>query len=141
MHGGGFIALSSDTTQDYTRKWAKSLKIPVFSIDYSVAPQETFPKALNEVYIAYKYIISRLSKCSNINPKKIILAGDSAGGNLVCSLMAIILKEGIKVPHAILLAYPAVDLRKQFTPSKVNSFNHPILQPSLLNLCLSSYIG
>lgn len=81
-----------------------------------------------------------MSKCSNINPKKIILAGDSAGGNLACSLMALILKEEITPPHAILLAYPAVDLRKQFTPSKINSFNHPILQPSLLNLCLSSYV-
>jgi hormone-sensitive lipase len=92
------------------------------------------------VFLVYKFIISRLKKCSNINPKKIILAGDSAGGNLVCSLMALILKEGITPPYAIFLAYPAVDLRKQFTPSKIYSFNHPILQPSLLNLCLTSYI-
>jgi len=47
LHGGGFISLSSDVTQDYTRKWAKALRIPVFSIDYSLAPESKFPKALN----------------------------------------------------------------------------------------------
>jgi acetyl esterase/lipase len=43
FHGGGFIALSSCTSQTYTRKWAKSLKLPVFSVDYGKPPEFKFP--------------------------------------------------------------------------------------------------
>jgi len=45
MHGGGFVGLSSHTTQNYTRVWANGLKLPIFSIDYRMPPQCTFPTA------------------------------------------------------------------------------------------------
>jgi hormone-sensitive lipase len=43
FHGGGFIALSSCTSQTYTRKWANALKVPVFSVDYGKPPEFRFP--------------------------------------------------------------------------------------------------
>lgn len=68
------------------------------------------------------FTINCLSSYFNINPKKIILAGDSAGGNLVCSLNALILKEKIQPVHSMLLAYPAIDARKRYSPSRINAF-------------------
>lgn len=48
----------------------------------------------------------------NVNPKNIILAGDSAGGNLASALMGLLLKMNYqKLPKGIYLAYPAIDLR------------------------------
>lgn len=46
FHGGGFISLSSCTTQSYTRRWSKNLKIPVLSVDYSMPPNDRFPAAV-----------------------------------------------------------------------------------------------
>jgi hormone-sensitive lipase len=46
FHGGGFVALSSETSQSYTRKWANELKIPVFSVDYRKPPKYRFPTPL-----------------------------------------------------------------------------------------------
>lgn len=73
----------------------------------------------------------------NINPVNIYLAGDSAGGNLVCSLMGNILKHNLPIPKGIYLAYPALDLRVKFSPSKIHAVTDPLLWPSMLMLCLS----
>jgi hormone-sensitive lipase len=54
----------------------------------------------------------------NIHPSKIILAGDSAGGNLVAAIAIQCIKENIRVPDALMLCYPALNLDiKFFTPS------------------------
>lgn len=72
----------------------------------------------------------------NIKPKKVIVAGDSAGGNLACSVAGLTIKLDMKIPDSLLLVYPAVDTRTKFTPSRINSFNDIILYPTLLMLCM-----
>lgn len=85
--------------------------------------------------------MTELPNLCNIKPKKIVLAGDSAGGNLVCSLMGLILREKLQVPSGIFLAYPAVSLINAYSPSKLHAFFTPILHTSLLYLCLKEYLG
>ena len=92
-HGGGFIALSSCTSQSYTRKWANSLKVPVFSVDYGKPPEYRFPTPVLDCLDAYIFITEHISKFfPQIRPKRVIIAGDSAGGNLACSLTGLALK-------------------------------------------------
>ena len=141
MHGGGFIALSSRVMQTMTRKWANQLKIPIFSIDYRKPPNNPFPAAPNDCLAVYKFIVKKINKYMNIKPTNIYLAGDSAGGNLACSLMGSILKNNLPIPQGIYLAYPAVDLRIQFSPSKIHAVTDPLLWPSMLLLCLHEYLG
>lgn len=137
MHGGGFIALSSRMMQIMTRRWANQLKIPIFSIDYRKPPTFPFPVAPNDCLAVYKFIIKKINKYMNINPINIYLAGDSAGGNLACALMGNILKENLPIPRGIYLAYPAMDLRIKFSPSKIHAVTDPLLWPSMLLLCLN----
>lgn len=141
MHGGGFIALSSRVMQTMTRKWANQLKIPIFSIDYRKPPNDPFPAAPNDCLAVYKFIVKKINKYMSIKPTNIYLAGDSAGGNLACSLMGNILKNNLPSPQGIYLAYPAVDLRIQFSPSKIHAVTDPLLWPSMLLLCLHEYLG
>lgn len=72
----------------------------------------------------------------DIEPKHIYLAGDSAGGNLACSLMGNILIHKLPRPTGIYLVYPTIDIRNKYTPSKVNSLLDPLLWPSMLVLIL-----
>lgn len=136
MHGGGFIALSSRSMQTYTRRWTRRLKVPVFSVDYRMPPDHPFPTAPEDCLKVYKFLLNHINKFFNISPKKIILAGDSAGGNLALSLNGLILKNNLPVPHGIYAAYPAADVRKHFSPSKIHAFTDPLLYPSMLLLCL-----
>lgn len=141
MHGGGFLALSSRSMQTYTRKWACELGIPVFSIDYRMPPDFRFPVAAYDCLRVYSFLVRDIGKYFRIRPKKVILAGDSAGGNLVCSLMGLIIKYKLQVPDGIFLAYPACDLRRIFSPSRIYSFTDPLLNPSMLLLCLREYLA
>lgn len=70
----------------------------------------------------------------NVQPKNIYLTGDSAGGNLACSLMANIMIKDLHMPKGIYLVYPPLDIRSLYTPSKVNSLNDPLIWPSMLLL-------
>ena len=50
IHGGGFIALNSNDHQSYLRRWASKIQVPVFSIDYRLAPDHPFPLSLDDVW-------------------------------------------------------------------------------------------
>ncbi|MBP9838958.1 MAG: alpha/beta hydrolase fold domain-containing protein [Proteobacteria bacterium] len=75
-------------------------------------------------------------KHCNIRPRKIVLAGDSAGANLMLSATALAMKIDLPRPNGIFLAYPACDLRSIYSPSRIKSFTDAILHPSLVLLCL-----
>jgi hormone-sensitive lipase len=140
-HGGGFIALSSSTMQNQTRIWSKELDVVVLSIDYKKPPKYRFPAPVYDFYNVYSFVCKHIQNFCNISPKKIILAGDSAGGNLVLSATALAMKANLPQPHGIFLAYPASDLRSCYTPSRIHAFEDAILHPSLLLLCMREYLG
>lgn len=60
IHGGGFISMSSRSHQTYTRKWANQLKIPIFSIDYRLAPEFAYPAAVDDCWQAYNWILKNV---------------------------------------------------------------------------------
>ncbi len=82
VHGGGFIAHSSKSHEIYLRPWCKDLKVPIVSIDYSLAPAHAFPRASEECFYVYAWCL--LNKdLLGWTGDKIICVGDSAGGVLV----------------------------------------------------------
>ena len=82
IHGGAFVALSSLTHKAYLTKWVKSLKLVHFAIDYRLAPENPYPDAVDDVWQAYLWIINYAETILGIKTPKVIVAGDSAGGNL-----------------------------------------------------------
>lgn len=57
IHGGGFVAMSSRSHQNYTRVWANAVDAPIFSIDYRLSPKHSFPAALDDCWQAYLWIV------------------------------------------------------------------------------------
>ena len=78
--------------QSYTRKWSKELDVPVLSIDYSKPPKNLFPDPVYDVLAVYKFVVKELYKHCNILANKIVLAGDSAGSNLMLSAYSLAMK-------------------------------------------------
>ena len=58
FHGGGFVAMSSSSHQNYTRKWAKITGCPIFSVDYRLSPEYAFPDALNDCWQVYYWLVN-----------------------------------------------------------------------------------
>lgn len=102
----------------YVRRWANELGIPMISIDYRKAPVHPYPCGLDDCLQAYLWIINFFPQIFNIKVKKIILTGDSAGGNLVAALTCLLIKLKQRLPDGIVLVYPALNLNyDNYTPS------------------------
>ena len=141
VHGGGFVSGSSASHRSYLYRWAKTLNKVIFSIDYRLAPDFPYPAGLDDIWQAYNWIINYAEPLLGIKTDKIIMAGDSAGGNLAMAVTLRAIKMGIRVPDGCFLAYPALNMfPKNFSPSYWQSVEDMMLPCSLLNLCIAAYI-
>ena len=142
IHGGGFISLSSKSQQSCIRKWAKITNIVIYSVDYRLAPESSYPDALDDILNAYYWVAYHSEQVLGIPAEKIILSGDSAGGGLALSLGLRLMKSNFKKPSGLLIANPALNLSSQsFTPSYMFSLTDPILRHSMLLGVIQSYVG
>lgn len=108
--------------------WANDTNIPVFSIDYRLSPKYAFPAALNDVWQTYHWLVENAESKLGIKPNKIILVGDSAGGNLAAACAVMAITRGYRKPDGLILAYPGLNLsNKNFTPSVLLALDDPIL--------------
>ncbi len=89
FHGGGWVICNLDTYDSLCRDLALAADCVVVSVDYRLAPEHKFPAAADDAYAATVWVCDHSNEL-NIDPNRIAVAGDSAGGNLaaVVSLMA-----------------------------------------------------
>ncbi|XP_050677425.1 hormone-sensitive lipase isoform X2 [Leptidea sinapis] len=137
-HGGGFVAQSSKSHEGYLRDWATKLNMPILSIDYSLAPKAPFPRALEEIFYAYCWLLNHFSEVGTTG-KRIVFAGDSAGANLLASCMLKILKANIRRPDGIFLAYAPLLVSFIPSPSRLLCLMDPLLPFGFMMRCLKAY--
>lgn len=89
FHGGGWVIGSVETHDGYCRKLANAARAIVVSVDYRLAPEHKFPAAAEDAYAATRWASEHASEIGG-DAGSLVVAGDSAGGNLaaVVSLMA-----------------------------------------------------
>lgn len=111
MHGGGWVIGAPETHEDICRSLANRAGIVVVSPDYRLAPEHPYPAAINDCCIALNYMTSEAS-ILGIDPARIAIGGDSAGGNLA-AVLAIMSRDRLLPPViAQLLIYPVTDARQ-----------------------------
>ena len=81
IHGGGFFAGHHGVVEESLKLFCEKFHFPIFSVDYCLAPEHPYPSGHEDVYAVLKWIYKN-GKELKIDPEKIFVAGDSAGGNL-----------------------------------------------------------
>ena len=76
VHGGGFVSQTSKSHLDYLHQWSTQLEVPILTVDYSLAPEAAYPRALEEVFYSYCWMLKNFNKLGTTG-KTIILAGKS----------------------------------------------------------------
>jgi len=109
VHGGGWVFGDLDTHDNLCRAIANSADGTVLSVDYRLAPEHKFPKAVDDSWAAFTWAHANAAELS-IDPDRLAIGGDSAGGNLA-AVVAIEAKQrgGPRIASQILL-YPVVDM-------------------------------
>lgn len=101
IHGGGFVLGGA---VDYAVvEFVHQLNIPFVCIEYTLAPEAQFPVAVNQCFAVYQQLAKRNAD------KKLMLAGGSAGGNLVITTILQARDQGIKLPVAAAIYTPLTD--------------------------------
>lgn len=120
MHGGGWVLGSLDSHDSLCCRISNKASCCVISIDYRLAPEYPFPAAVEDCVDAYKAITAGAATLK-IDPNRIAVGGDSAGGNLA-AVLALMGRDGI-VPSPIqqTLIYPVVDIDQSLDDYKPNS--------------------
>jgi acetyl esterase len=116
FHGGGWTIGDLDTHDVVCRQLAIGARCVVFSVDYRLAPESPFPAAVEDCVCATRYVL-RNSHSFKIDPARIAVGGDSAGGNLAAVVALAMRGEGIAFQ---LLIYPATDQRCEFPSHRRN---------------------
>ena len=104
FHGGGYVLSSVKTHDEMVSFISDNLGAKFFSLDYSLAPENKYPSALNEALSAYEWLIS-----NGYGSEQISLCGDSAGAHLAASLTHHLIANNHPKPHSQLLIYPMCD--------------------------------
>lgn len=112
FHGGGWVLGDIDTHDPVTRCLAGDLGMPVFSVDYRLAPEHPFPAGLEDAQAAFSWV-RRNAPRYGVDPGRIAVGGDSAGGNFSAVACQQLLFRGEPGPAAQLLLYPGTDFRLQ----------------------------
>ena len=109
FHGGGWVFFNIESHHTFTGSLSDILKAKVFSVDYRLAPENPYPAALNDFDAVFDWVESNYEELG-IDPKRISVGGDSAGGNLA-TVLAINSAQNKAMPiKGQILIYPCVDL-------------------------------
>lgn len=105
LHGGAFISGSPRTHRHLALRLAIETEAAALVIDYRLAPEYTYPAALEDCLKVYQWLLEK-----SFPPERIALVGDSAGGGLAVALTQRLIKEGYPKPACLCLFSPWVDL-------------------------------
>ncbi|MBF6302188.1 alpha/beta hydrolase [Nocardia amamiensis] len=107
-HGGGFVICSLDSHDQFCRVMANGTDAIVVSVDYRQAPEHRFPAAAEDAYAALRWVADHAESLGG-DPACVVVAGDSAGGNLA-TVMALMARDrgGPRIARQLLL-YPMLD--------------------------------
>ena len=149
LHGGGFVGKSYTSDITLWTNWLNTLSstitpLVIVYIDYSLAPEYQYPTALNEIFTVYKWL--------TYHSPRVMVHGESAGGNLATALIIKCIQErqqqqhlegtfNIPIPHALSLAYPSLNLNESASPSRGLHMSDPLIPYHLIIQLASIYVS
>lgn len=121
LHGGAFVASSPNVHATMLAPWCEALGARALMVDYRLAPEHPFPAASDDSFTAYKWLLEQ-----GFAPKDIVIAGDSAGGNLVLSTLLRLKAEQLALPACAVLLSPFLDFTLSGRSALTNARRDPI---------------
>lgn len=134
-HGGGYMTGSKEYARTITSKLAESTSMDVLSFNYRLAPENPFPAAVDDVLKIWNYLM-----LLGYGARDIIVAGDSAGGNLALTLVIQLKQMERLLPRGLILMSPWTDLTSSGKSHIKKAEVDPILSESYLNQAISVYV-
>ncbi|MDO8185722.1 alpha/beta hydrolase [Conexibacter sp. JD483] len=127
LHGGGYVFGSPRTHRSLVSRISHVTGMAALSLDYRLPPEATLPAPTEDALAAYRELLD-----AGRDPSRIVVAGDSAGGNLALSLALHAAEAGLPRPAALVLLSPWADLSLSHDSFTGNALLDPFIPPAAL---------
>lgn len=134
-HGGGYMTGSCLYARTLTTKLATSTSMDVLCFDYRLAPEHPYPAAAEDAMRAWNYLM-----LLGYGARDVIVAGDSAGGNMALSLTLKLKEEGRLLPRGLVLMSPWTDLTSGGRSHQSRAALDPVLDKEYLDKAIAAYV-
>ena len=136
IHGGGYYRGSIAATRATVARISAEAKVRCLSIEYRLAPEHPFPAAIDDTYTAYNWLIKE-----GMNPKNIIVSGQSAGGGLCLALLLKIKENNGFQPKGAVAISPWTDLSQSGKTMITNANIDPVISKKYLDRMANLYLS
>ncbi|MBR7735751.1 alpha/beta hydrolase [Acinetobacter nosocomialis] len=136
LHGGGYVVGSSKSHMKLAAQIGQAAQAQVWLAEYRLAPEHPSPAAIEDSIAVYKALLAQ-----GQDPKKLVIAGDSAGGGLSLSTVIALRNAGLPLPAALVLLSPWVDLSLSGNTIKTHADQDAMLSEDWLVWCAKNYCG
>lgn len=135
-HGGGHTFGSVLSHRHLVARLAESAGIVGFNMGYRLAPENPYPAGLDDAVRNYRYVLDQ-----GFAPERIVVAGESAGGNLTAALLLRLQQEGLPLPAGGYLLSPWLDMTQSGESHIVRAPFDPMITTQGLENCAIAYCG
>jgi acetyl esterase/lipase len=135
-HGGGFTFGSAFSHRHMVARIAEAAGVVAFNMDYRLSPEHAYPAALDDAVENYRHVLAQGFAAS-----RIVVAGESAGGNLTMALLLAVRDKGLDLPAAAYLLSPWLDLAQQGDSYEARREYDPMITREALDFCSMAYRG
>ena len=136
IHGGGYYRGSIAATRATVARISAEAKVRCLSIEYRLAPEHPFPAAIDDTFTAYNWLLKE-----GLNPKNIIVSGQSAGGGLCLALLLKLKEKNFFQPRGAVALSPWTDLTQSGKTMKINADIDPVISKKYLDRMANLYLA
>ncbi len=129
-HGGGWVIANKDVYDGGARALSKMANAVVVSVDYRLGPEHKFPAAHDDAFATYEWALKNAASL-NGDPKRVAIAGESAGGGLAVATAIMARGKKIQMPLAIVSVYPIAGTDTMTSSYVENAKAKPLNRPMM----------
>jgi len=135
LHGGGYVSGSLDSHRHMIGQAGREAQTGTLSLAYRLAPEHPFPAALEDVIAGYHFLLSQ-----GFDPRRIAVAGESAGGGLAIAMLVSLRDRGVPLPACTWCSSPWVDLEAIGGSMTAKASVDPLIQKAYLMELAAAYL-
>lgn len=136
IHGGAYNIGSLNTHRDLAARISQASGARALLVDYRLAPEHVYPAAVEDVVMAYRWLLTNGSSSDDI-----VIAGDSAGGGLAIAALVSLRDAGVPLPAATVCLSPWTDLEMTGESTQTRKDTDPFLTSSWLRFMAKNYFA
>ena len=136
LHGGGYVWGSIKSHRHLVSELGRAAAMRTLALDYRRAPEFPFPHALEDAVSGYRFLLD-----TGFDPRRIVIAGDSAGAGLAVALLVRMKDLGLQQPAGALLFSPWADMTASAESYIRNAKRDPVLNRELMQFLAEQYLG